>query len=132
MGKGLSGPFIQCQQPHWRQAGTGLLTNPLAPSQIYQSEDDKDGVLSLFCSDLPPLPLSLFFSDLGHKAVGARDDEDGALSLSDPRALHGIFVLLNTKAGSLALLGSVVLRDAVVMAHGATAGGVILGKASMK
>nr|CAB3454287.1 unnamed protein product [Digitaria exilis] len=76
-------------------------------------------------------------------AQAARADAERSASSSSGRgALHGVPVLLkdnmathgdrlNTTAGSLALLGSAVPRDAGVVARLRRAGAVILGKANL-
>uniref|UniRef100_A0A2N9IKH7 Amidase domain-containing protein n=1 Tax=Fagus sylvatica TaxID=28930 RepID=A0A2N9IKH7_FAGSY len=74
----------------------------------------------------------------GNSLIGGRGDGRAPGSLS---ALHGIPILLkdniatkdklNTTAGSYALLGSVVPRDAGVVTKLRKAGAIILGKASL-
>ncbi|PKA51044.1 Glutamyl-tRNA(Gln) amidotransferase subunit A, chloroplastic/mitochondrial [Apostasia shenzhenica] len=71
----------------------------------------------------------------------ARTDSQRAAGTAVPSPLHGIPVLvkdniatrdkLNTTSGSLALLGSVVPRDAGVVDRLRRAGAIIIGKASM-
>ncbi|KAJ3678457.1 hypothetical protein LUZ60_002260 [Juncus effusus] len=74
-------------------------------------------------------------------AQAARSDEERKQNIPYQTRLHGIPVLikdnigtadrLNTTAGSYALLGSTVSRDAGVMKRLRQAGAIILGKASM-
>lgn len=73
--------------------------------------------------------------------AGKADWERKAKPYGSLPVLHGIPILLkdnigtkdklNATAGSFALLGSVVARDAGVVAHLRTAGAIILGKASL-
>lgn len=77
-------------------------------------------------------------------AINQADNADQERKAKAPRSqlgLHGIPILvkdniatkdkMNTTAGSFALLGSVVPRDAFVVTKLLEAGAIILGKASM-
>ncbi|KAJ1270210.1 hypothetical protein BS78_06G036400 [Paspalum vaginatum] len=93
-------------------------------------------------SRLNPLLHAVIEANPDALRQAARADAERRADRSCGRGLHGVPVLLkdnvatrdrlNTTAGSLALLGSVVRRDAGVVRRLRRAGAVVLGKANME